>query len=100
MAGRSPELQQRHRETRHQVPDEARRNDDGSRRNHGDGHRVHELAVSEPVVPLHDASIQKGNDRQPAAEHEGPGDGEEREERPQGSTCRCRDGKQGCQGER
>jgi hypothetical protein len=41
----------------HQEADEAGDNHHRSGRNHGDGHRVHELAVGEPVVPLHHASV-------------------------------------------
>jgi hypothetical protein len=64
------------------VRDEAGRNHHWSGRNHGDDHFVHELAVGEPVVPLHNASVQERNDGQPNAKHEGPSEDKKGEDGP------------------
>src|SRR5207253_6706266 len=69
---------------RHQESNEPGSNYHGAWGNHGDGHRVHKLAVGEPVMSLHNAPVQERNDGQPAAEDEGPGGGEEGEDGPQG----------------
>src|SRR3989454_6549349 len=69
-----------------EITDEAHRDDHGPRRDHRHRHRVDELALVQPVVLVHHASVEERHDRKAAAEHEGPGFAEEQsdlqEERP------------------
>ena len=51
----------------------------GPGRDHRDGHRIQELLLGQPAELLDDALVQKRDDRQAAAEDEGPGLREEEE---------------------
>src|SRR5258708_227328 len=76
----------RARKTGDEIADEAHRDDHGPRRDHRHRDRVDELALAQPVVLVHHASVQERHDREAAAEHEGSGFAEEQsdlhEERP------------------
>ncbi len=69
-----------------EIADEAHRDDHGPRRDHRHRDRVDELALVQPVVLVHHASVEERHDREAAAEHEGSGLAEEQsdlhEERP------------------
>src|SRR5262249_43631964 len=56
--------------SRHQVPDERRRDDDRTWRDHGDRDRIEKLPLREPLKPLHDPTVEKRHDGEPAPKDE------------------------------
>ena len=64
-------------QTRDDKSDKSDCDDDRSRRDHRHGDGVEKLMIVEPTKLLHDALLQKWNDRQPATENECPGFSEE-----------------------
>ena len=66
-----------------QKSDEGHRDDDRSRRDHGDRHGVEKLLFAQPPELAHHALIEEGHDGQAAAEDECAGFREEEQDLPQ-----------------
>ena len=88
----------RPRDAADEVADERDRDDDRARRDHRDGDGVEELPLVQPAEVLHDAAVEERDDRESAAEDEGPGLREEKEDfEKELGVCRAvQSGQEGC----